>query len=72
MFFGHDGRRRRIGADSRCRQHLGGDESLQILLDAGDIMNLPLGRLPRASGVAKTYLRGGEELPPLVRGLALT
>jgi|SRR5271165_3332505 len=51
---------------------LGGDDSLQILLDAGDIMKSPLGRLLRASGVAEKYLRGGEELPPLVRGVGLT
>ncbi len=31
-----------------------------------------LGRLLRASSVAKTYLRGGLEFPPLVRGLGLT
>ena len=51
---------------------LGADESLQIVLDAGDLMNTPLGRLLRASGLAKQYLRDGEELPPLVRGLGLT
>lgn len=51
---------------------LGGEDSLQILLDAGDIMNSQLGRLLRASSVAKTYLRGGLEFPPLVRGLGLT
>src|SRR5208337_1805131 len=51
---------------------LGADESLQIIVDAGDIMNSPIGKLLRASGIAKTYLRGGEELPPLVRGLGLT
>ena len=51
---------------------LGADESLQIVIDAGDIMSSPFGKLLRASGIAKRYLRGGEELPPLVRGLGLT
>src|SRR5271166_3843122 len=51
---------------------LGADESLHIVLDARDIMNSPIGRLLRASGIADKYLRGGEELPPLVRGLGLT
>jgi len=51
---------------------LGADESLHIALDAGDIMSSPIGRLLRATGIADKYLRGGEELPPVVRGLGLT
>ena len=52
---------------------LGADETLEIVLDAGDIMNSPIGKLPCApSRIAKTYLRAGEELPPLVRGLGLS
>jgi hypothetical protein len=35
-------------------------------------MNTPLGRYLRKSGLAERYLRGGEEFPPLVRGLGLT
>jgi 1-acyl-sn-glycerol-3-phosphate acyltransferase len=50
----------------------GAEESFDILLDAGDYMNSPVGRLLRAGGIADRYLRGGEELPPLVRGLGLT
>jgi len=50
----------------------GAEESLDILLDAGDYMNSPVGRLLKAGGIADRYLRGGEELPPLVRGLGLT
>jgi 1-acyl-sn-glycerol-3-phosphate acyltransferase len=50
----------------------GAEESLDILLDAGDYLNSPAGRLLKASGIADKYLRGGEELPPLVRGLGLT
>ncbi len=51
---------------------LGADESLHIALDAGDIMSSPIGKLLRATGIADKYLRGGEELPPLVPGLGLT
>jgi Acyltransferase len=51
---------------------LGADESLHIILDAGDIMSSPIGKLLKATGIADKYLRGGEELPPLVRGLGLT
>jgi 1-acyl-sn-glycerol-3-phosphate acyltransferase len=50
----------------------GAEESLDILLDAGDYMNSPVGRLLKAGGIADRYLRGGEELPPVVRGLGLT
>jgi len=31
-----------------------------------------VGRLLKAGGIADRYLRGGEELPPLVRGVGLT
>jgi 1-acyl-sn-glycerol-3-phosphate acyltransferase len=51
---------------------LGADESLHIVLDAADIMSSPVGKLLKATGIADKYLRGGEELPPLVRGLGLT
>ena len=51
---------------------LGADESLHIALDAGDIMSSPIGKLLQATGIADKYLRGGEVLPPLVRGLGLT
>ena len=51
---------------------VGAEESLDVLLDAGDYMRSPLGRLLAASGLAQRHLRGGEELPPLVRGIGLT
>src|SRR5208337_1684038 len=51
---------------------LGADESLHIAVDGPDIMSSPIGKLLRASGIADKYLRGGEALPPLVRGLGLT
>ena len=50
----------------------GAEESLDVLLDAGDYLRTPVGRLLKSSGVADRYLRGGEEIPPLVRGVGLT
>ena len=51
---------------------VGAEEAYRIALDAGEIMASPLGKLLRATGLADKYLRGGEELPPLVRGLGPT
>jgi len=51
---------------------LGADESLHIAVDGPDIMSSPIGKLLQATGIADKYLRGGEALPPLVRGLGLT
>ncbi len=51
---------------------LGADESLHVAVDGPDIMSSPIGWLLRATGIADKYLRGGEALPPLVRGLGLT
>ena len=50
----------------------GAEEAYDVLLDSGDYMNTPLGRYLKRSGIAEQYLRGGEEFPPLVRGLGLT
>jgi 1-acyl-sn-glycerol-3-phosphate acyltransferase len=51
---------------------VGAEEAFDVLLDSGDYMNTPLGHYLRKSGLADRYLRGGEEFPPLVRGLGLT
>ena len=51
---------------------VGAEESLDVLFDAGDYMKSPIGRLLASTGLADRYLRGGEELPPMVRGLGLT
>jgi hypothetical protein len=51
---------------------VGAEEAYRIAIDAGEIMASPLGALLRATGLAKKYLRGGEELPPLSRGLGPT
>jgi 1-acyl-sn-glycerol-3-phosphate acyltransferase len=51
---------------------VGAEEAFDVLLDSGDYMKTPLGRALKATGIADGYLRGGEEFPPLVRGLGLT
>jgi 1-acyl-sn-glycerol-3-phosphate acyltransferase len=51
---------------------VGAEESVDILLDAGDYMRTPLGRYLKQSGIADRYLRSGEELPPIIRGIGLT
>jgi len=50
----------------------GAEEAFDVLLDSGDYMNTPLGRYLKRTGVADRHLRGGEEFPPLVRGLGLS
>jgi 1-acyl-sn-glycerol-3-phosphate acyltransferase len=51
---------------------VGAEEAFDVLLDSGDFLKTPLGRVLKATGIADEYLRGGEEFPPLVRGLGLT
>ncbi len=51
---------------------VGAEESLDVLLDAGDYLRTPVGRYLKSSGIADRFLRGGEELPPVVRGIGLT
>ena len=51
---------------------LGGDELYDIILDKDDIMNSFLGKLLKDSGIAKKYLKGGENIPPIVAGLGGT
>jgi 1-acyl-sn-glycerol-3-phosphate acyltransferase len=51
---------------------VGAEEAFDVLLDSRHYMATPLGRYLRRSGLAERYLRGGEEFPPLVRGLGPT
>jgi 1-acyl-sn-glycerol-3-phosphate acyltransferase len=51
---------------------VGAEEAFDVLLDSTDYMNTPLGRYLERTGIADRYLRGGDEFPPLVRGLGLT
>jgi len=51
---------------------VGAEEAFDVLLDSTDYMATPLGRYLKRRGMADRYLRGGEEFPPVVRGLGLT
>lgn len=48
---------------------IGGEEMYDIVADARDLMRSPLGAWLQNSGFADKYLGGGENLPPLVKGL---
>ncbi|WP_299457126.1 lysophospholipid acyltransferase family protein [uncultured Microscilla sp.] len=50
---------------------VGLEDAMDILYDADDMMNTWLGRFLRYTGIAK-YIRDGEELPPIVKGLGWT
>ncbi len=51
---------------------VGPEECYDILLDGDDVMTSPLGRLLRRSGLAERFLRDGDTLLPLARGLGPT
>lgn len=51
---------------------VGTDDAFSILFDADDIMGSPLGWLLRKTGIAHTWLRDGDVIPPIVRGLGLS
>ena len=51
---------------------VGAEEAFDVLLDSGDYLKTPLGRVLKSTGIADAYLRGGEEFPPVVRGIGLT
>lgn len=51
---------------------VGADDAFDILLDADDVMASPLGRLLKTLGITDAFLRGGDAIFPLARGLGLT
>jgi 1-acyl-sn-glycerol-3-phosphate acyltransferase len=51
---------------------VGAEDAYDVLVDSTDYMRTPLGRWLKDSGLADRYLRGGDEFPPVVRGLGLT
>lgn len=50
----------------------GGDEVFNILFDSSDFLKSPIGRLARKSSTFRQKLRGGEEMPPIMRGMGLS
>ncbi len=51
---------------------VGAEECYDILVDANDVMKSPLGKLLDRTGIAKKFLRGGEVILPIARGLGFT
>ena len=51
---------------------LGGDDLYDIILDKEDIMDSFIGEWLKDSGIADKYLRGGENIPPILAGLGGT
>lgn len=50
----------------------GGDDCFDVVADADDYMNTLLGRWLHRSGFLDRFLRGRDELPPVVRGMGLS
>lgn len=51
---------------------VGPEECYDILVDANDILKSPLGKFLDATGITKKFLRGGEAIMPVARGLGYT
>ncbi len=51
---------------------LGGDDLYDIVLDKHDIMDSFIGKFLKDTGIADKYLKGGENIPPIVSGLGGT
>ncbi|MEM0997263.1 MAG: lysophospholipid acyltransferase family protein [Bacteroidota bacterium] len=51
---------------------VGGEELFKIMVDSNDIMASPLGRLLKLTGIADRYFKGGENIPPVARGIGFS
>lgn len=51
---------------------IGAEELFDIMVDSKDIMRSPLGAWLQNSGIADRYFHGGENMPPIVKGLGNT
>jgi 1-acyl-sn-glycerol-3-phosphate acyltransferase len=51
---------------------VGPEECFDIVVDANDVMQSPLGRFLERTGITKHFLRGGEAILPIARGLGYT
>jgi len=61
-----------MGYDIVPVAQVGPDDSYDILLDANDLMKSPLGEWLKERGILDRYLKGGDSIPPLVRGIGPT
>jgi len=51
---------------------VGAEEAFTIIRDANDILNSPFGKFLKFIGVAESYFKNGELMPPVVRGIGGT
>lgn len=51
---------------------VGGEETYQILADSKDILKSPFGLALKATGAIERFFKGGDHLPPIVKGLGWT
>jgi len=51
---------------------VGVENTYSILFDANDLLKTPVGTLLKQTGILKKYLRNGDIIPPIARGLGLT
>lgn len=51
---------------------VGGDDVYDIVFDSEDVMNSAVGKFLKKTGIAQKFLKNGEHIPPLVRGVGPT
>jgi hypothetical protein len=51
---------------------LGGEETYDIVVDANEIMSGPVGWALKVTGISGKYLKNGDHLPPIAKGLGWT
>ncbi len=51
---------------------VGAEETYTVIKDANDILNSPFGKFLKFIGVAEKYLKNGDLMPPVVRGIGDT
>lgn len=51
---------------------IGADDAYEVLIDSNDIMDSKLGDWLKKSGIAQKFLKNGEHIPPITRGIGPT
>lgn len=51
---------------------VGGDDTYDILIDSNDVMQSKLGTFLKKTGIAQKFLKNGEHIPPIVKGIGPT
>lgn len=61
-----------MGYDIVPVAQVGPDDAYDIVFDANDLLNSPVGNWLQERGITDRYLKGGDSIPPLVRGIGPT